>query len=536
MTDVELPQLSLQRYFDLLKRRRWQLLPVSLVGLLVGGLVAFFIPRYYVAETLLEHQPLPGAPVDVRDEDPFRSLVDSARTTIPLAVQETLEALKMPEFLAADAYGRTQIVKEFEGRVLPQDRNSEKGRQYALINVSYRDRDGARAAPFLNTLVDVWMKKRIGELREQVLVAERAARQREIDLNSAYETSLADKADIERLHKIPPDLGPAVQMEQMRLREEARERRRTELDAKLAERDALEAQLARDTEALAATPARVPPDAATMDAMAKENPQAEALGKEILLARLGLAPWRENSGTRRRLERQLAGTEKLLQELLASGATEPDGLIANPKHAELQAAIAKATTALVPMRAAVARQQSELAVEDRQHEALVAAWKQFEGLRTKLASIEADRKAAQDARRAQEETLARLEAKLPIRQVREAFPPPAPTEPNIVVVALIGCVLGLGAAIALILLLDLVQGSFKTADDVERGLGVPVLGGISHLETEEERRHASRGRRRASLVAFGFVGLVVVVVTIYYVDPVRLPPAVRDILSMLLGS
>ncbi|MBL8753304.1 MAG: hypothetical protein JNK15_08395, partial [Planctomycetes bacterium] len=190
MTDVELPQLSLQRYVELVKRRRWQLLPVSLVGLLVGGLVAFFIPRYYVAETLLEHQPLPGQPVDAREEDPFKSIVDSARTTIPLAVAETLEALKVPVYLAAGSYERTQIVKEFEDSVRAQDQNGEKGRQYALIRVTYKDRDGARAAPFLNTLVDVWTKKRIGQLREQVQQAERAARERELALNTAYETGL----------------------------------------------------------------------------------------------------------------------------------------------------------------------------------------------------------------------------------------------------------------------------------------------------------------------------------------------------------
>ena len=52
---ADLPQLSLQRYFDLVKRRRWQLVPVSLLGLIIGGVVAFFIPRFFVAETLLSH-------------------------------------------------------------------------------------------------------------------------------------------------------------------------------------------------------------------------------------------------------------------------------------------------------------------------------------------------------------------------------------------------------------------------------------------------------------------------------------------------
>ncbi|MBL8753647.1 MAG: hypothetical protein JNK15_10120, partial [Planctomycetes bacterium] len=352
----------------------------------------------------------------------------------------------------------------------------------------------------------------------------------------AYETGLGDKARIERQHKIPPDLGPQVQMEQMRLREEARESRRKDLDGKLAARDALVAQVAMLTEQLAATPQRVPPDAAALADQAKANPQAEALGKQILLMRLGLSMWAEKSPARREKERQIAASELFLKELLSSGSSDPDGLMANQKHAALATELDKATAALVPLQAAVARLQAEMQAEDRQHDELVAAWKQLDGLRSKLATIEDDRKAAQAERRAQEEQLGRLDAKLPIRQVRPAWPPPAPTEPNVVVVAMIGCVLGLAVAIALILLLDLLQGSFKTVDDVERGLGVPVLGGISHLVTEEEVRVAVRGRRRASLVAFGFVGLVVVVVTIYYVDPVRLPPAVRDVLSMLLGS
>ena len=55
MTQIEVPQISLQRYVDLLKRRRWQVIPVSLLGLLVGGLVAFFIPRYYVADVTVDY-------------------------------------------------------------------------------------------------------------------------------------------------------------------------------------------------------------------------------------------------------------------------------------------------------------------------------------------------------------------------------------------------------------------------------------------------------------------------------------------------
>ena len=51
----------------------------------------------------------------------------------------------------------------------------------------------------------------------------------------------------------------------------------------------------------------------------------------------------------------------------------------------------------------------------------------------------------------------------------------------------------------------------------------PILGGVSHLETEDERRTVTSGRRRAAVAAFVFVALVVVVVTIFYRAPPRLP-------------
>ena len=103
-------------------------------------------------------------------------------------------------------------------------------------------------------------------------------------------------------------------------------------------------------------------------------------------------------------------------------------------------------------------------------------------------------------------------------------------------VALLGCVIGLFAATALVLLLDVIQGSFKTVEDVEKSLTVPVLGGVSHLETEMQRRLAVRSRRRATLVAAAFLTLTGGVVLLYYFDPTRLPPFVRHMLSMVLGT
>jgi hypothetical protein len=169
-------------------------------------------------------------------------------------------------------------------------------------------------------------------------------------------------------------------------------------------------------------------------------------------------------------------------------------------------------------------------------EDLAEGYRLLESKRKDLTVAELKRADAAAWAQKQSGYLAALEQRLPVQPLQRATPPPHPTDPNILVVALIGAVLGLGVAIGLILLLDLMQGTFKTSDDVERALGVPVLGGMSHMETEVERTTASRGRRRAGMVAFVAMALVVMVVVTWYRAPTRLPAFVRELMALLLGD
>ncbi|MEE2888585.1 MAG: hypothetical protein VX951_14230, partial [Planctomycetota bacterium] len=124
----------------------------------------------------------------------------------------------------------------------------------------------------------------------------------------------------------------------------------------------------------------------------------------------------------------------------------------------------------------------------------------------------------------------------PFEILQEAIVPTRPTEPNSYLQALIGCLVGLAAAIGLVILIDFLQMTFKSVGDVESALGLPVLGSLSYLETEAEIFEARDRRAKLALFAVIVLVLSLTVVTIYYITPTRLPSFVTEFLDLLLGA
>jgi hypothetical protein len=124
----------------------------------------------------------------------------------------------------------------------------------------------------------------------------------------------------------------------------------------------------------------------------------------------------------------------------------------------------------------------------------------------------------------------------PYEILQKAIVPTRPTEPNPYLQALIGCLIGLAAAIGLVIVIDFLQMTFKSVGDVESGLGLPVLGSLSYLETETEAFEARDRRAKMALFAVVVLVLSLTVVTIYYITPTRLPSVVTEFLDVLLGA
>lgn len=535
MSQVDVPAISLQRYLELLKRRRWQVIPVSLFGLLVGGLVAFFIPRYYVADTLLVHQMVPGQKESRSVEDPFRSIVDTARMTIPLAVGEAMKNLRWEEAMVADPYERTQNERGVISRVTVYDTNQYlPDRDYAQIRVTYKDRDGERSSAFLNELIDTWIEKRLTELKAPAEEARATASEAVNRQRALYDQLLAEKAGLEIEYQIDPAVDVALQRTQLRQEEQKslRDKRDETARARAVQKDLLQA----DRERLTRTERRIKQDAAVLLDEARKSPEGRLITQQLQYYREQMENFIEGTDQHATAKRQIPLLEKKLLELVGQGSADAEGMVENPEYGRLVAKIAEREETVAGLDTEFAQLEAQVVAQGARIVRLAEGLGIYEKKLFAFNEAKRNLERAYDDLRQADSVLAKLGSQQTVRQVAKANPPPRPTEPNILVVALIGCVLGLGFAISLILLLDLLQGTFKTVDDVERGLPVPVLGGMSHLETEVERVDAGRRRRRVSLVSAAFVALVVAVVTIFYVDPTRLPPVVRDLLALLLGA
>lgn len=534
MTQVELPQVSLQHYVDLVRRRRWQLVPISLLGLVIGAVVAFMIPRYYVAEASIEHQEV--ASEMERGDNPFKRIVDSAQETIRLDAGKAMEALKWPEAAINDPSLRTLEEAKVRSRLVVIDSNAgDKARTYAHIRILFKDKDAKRAADFANALVDTWIQGRVQKLRISHQEQMTRANADFTEWDRTYERYLREKQDLEVRFRIRPDFDPRMQQEELRRRQEIQQSLRAQLRDRETRLTTQKAEAERLRTALAATSERVAPSQRELLEAARTRPELAPLLLQLQLAVAGLEAWKPGTRERSKQEREITRLRDTIFTAMALDL-DGDGKIANPAHAELVKLLTASVATGEQLAGELGRLQRDIDADTAELEQLAEGHRLIEGKRKDLETTATKRADAAARQQKQGQFLSALEQQLPVQPLQRASPPPHPTDPNILVIALIGGVLGLGAAIGLLLLLDLLQGTFKTSDDVERALGVQVLGAMSHMETDAERTSTVRSRRRAGVAAFLLMGLVVAVVVVYYRAPTRLPGLVRDMLALMLGD
>lgn len=537
MTQLELPPISIGRYIDLLKRRRWQVVPVSLAGLLIGGIVAFFIPRYYVCDTMVEFRgSVLGIGPGAGSGETIRNYIGGASFQVRRAVSTALAKLGWPEAVSGSMDEKRDFVEEVRKRVKVTDLSAgEPGRTTAYLQISYRDTDATRARELTNTLREVWLESQRNKIRE-------LADKELADVNRRIDQAMtnADRAeeDLRRFEQEnglnPNDFSRGSGAMITRLTDE-----RFKLEAKLNDARARQSFLRKQYEGLHAdlesTPKfkSVKADPAAVPGLERQKAQAKGA---LVRAQLALQYITENHPEWAFYQALLLKAEQELDAIEKLSEAAGGGEVENERWTQLYQEVTKLSDEMDSIDAQIRTHEEQLG----QLKAQTARMPDISGTYDRMRfDLQQARKALDTYK--QEGIAKQLKKKQlldqdPYETVELAEVPTRPTEPDIGLLALAGSAIGIALAIGLVLLFDILQTTFKTVDDVQRLLPVPVLGGMSHMVTVEQRRDVVVRRTRASLVAGVFLVLMIAIVTIYYVAPTRLPPMLRDTLGLILGT
>jgi polysaccharide chain length determinant protein (PEP-CTERM system associated) len=475
-------------YLTLLLRRIHYVLILAALGGAVGVSFALILPSIYVADARLvvENEQIPG---------------DLAASTVNVEASEQLELIRQRIFTRAalldlaerfDLGGGAEdgaprspdaVVRDLRQRISLQvsgtNRRRRAAAQATLVDIRFRDEDPERAAAVVNELVTVVLREdaqlRTGtsgetlEFFEQEVdrldqeLAERGARI--VAFQQANADALPEDLDFRR-NQLSTAQERLLQVE----REETllRERRRN-----------VEALRATGQPVAAAEGTTLSPQAAELErlrdtytssiaVLSPENPRMR-----VLRARIDS------------LEEVLAERERAVVAL-EQGTQEAAGLPLDPYELQLREIETQATF-LADQRGRLEAQidalEQSISATPANQVTLAALQRDLENVRRQY-----DRAVASRAQAETGDMIEALSKGQRVAVIEQATPPGTPVSPDRPRLVMTGFGGGLAAGLALVLLLELLNGSVRRPADIVRGLEMAPLGTLPFVRTAEEIR------------------------------------------------
>jgi polysaccharide chain length determinant protein (PEP-CTERM system associated) len=489
---MHLPSIA-RRYLTAGWRHRWKALLLAWLICIPGWIAVYSLPSQYQASARMYADAeailgtlLRGIAVDGQPAGQVEIL---QRTLLSRPNLERVIAKTDLDLRVTDLESRERLIQHLGKtiKITPQTRQ--------LFKIDFVDRDPRMAHAVVRTLIELFMESATSSDRQQMASA-RAFLAQQIQ---SYETQLREaeqrRAEFNaRYVDILPSaqLGGATRLEAARGR--LADLRGKVQDAK-ARRDLLASQMQE-------TPAVLTPPAAAAGGGDGRLAQAERQLRELRLRFTDQHP-------------EVAAQRAIIAELRASGggggartpaAPRGEGR-PNPVYEQLKLRLVDAESDLASLERQVAAEQAEVErLETLARTApLVVAQSQnmdrdYQVLRRNYEELLARRESLQIA------GAARTDAdRVRLDVIDPPVVPTVPSGPNRLLFAAGVLAIGLGAGVMLIFLLIQLDRGFYTIHDL-RGLGLPVLGGVSSANPPKRRVFAGiafAGGFAMLLVAFG---------------------------------
>ncbi|MGF1502523.1 MAG: GumC family protein [Paracoccaceae bacterium] len=500
---------SIGDFYRILKRRAFMILAIVSVASAISFLVAYVVPPVYEAEAtiLVESQQIPTdlASSTVRSSAAQRLRLIEQRLMTRDNLLDLIERLEIyEERKDLNRTGKIDLVRSstrFRPLALGGGRARRGGGQVSAFTISYSDSNPRRAARITNEFVTLVLEQNLQDRSERATETLAFFKQEADVLRDELESLEAEMAQYRQQNQlsVPEQVGARtaelrgiegrlfdIQRRDLSLREE---KRRLEL--------ALQTGHFTDE---GATP---------------EERQLNSLRAELSQARTVYA---DSHPRIRALQTRIDLVERKIQILGSESGSDGQRVSLPEERARSRLKIVTSELDLLGQQVAsfTARQKE-----------LTEALEKAPEVQLRLATL--NRRKAEIAAEYQvairKENQAETGEKLEINRKAERFEvieqaqvPGRPTSPNRPVIALGGFAGSVGFALALALLLDLMNKSIRSVADLERRLEVRPLMTIPYIATQRERRRRVLFRRLIAALV-----VVIVPLSLYAIDQFYLP-------------
>lgn len=469
-------QLHFLDYWRVIRSRKEVILAVTLLVVLTGTGVTFMLPKKYSATArILVRQ-------DETDIDVFERQFNAAYNPFFLRTQyeiikskpilyEVISNLNLQEIWGKRfTDGERALSREEAYEVMAGSLVVEQARDTSLIEITYYSTDPQEAARVANEVANVYRDHRLYAKRRELKSAIEAL-QNELKKQQDKVDEVEDRVETIRAELGVSVLDRGVSVDKIRLSQLEADRLAANVD-RVVRKARYEQLVGLEGDELLNASAYIVNDPAL------SRIRSDLVNTEVNL-KLALETYGANHPEVKRL---VAGRDELKQQLenaltgLKKGL-EADYAVAREKYEALEMALGEARVEDIE-----AAREKFLPFEKAQRE--------LEVQRSILEALQA---------RIAQEGISLEVPRTAVEIVDPAEPSLRPVSPDVFLNILLSLFVGLGAALGLAYFIEYLDTSIKTVDDVERSMGLPVLGVIPQkvrplIEEGPESPHAEAYR------------------------------------------
>jgi polysaccharide biosynthesis transport protein len=457
-------------YWRVVKTRKAIVFVVFLLVLLVTATVTYFQPKIYSATTRIKvEQERPTVEVFQQQGpvgyDPYflqtqYEIIQSRKILYPV-----VERLKLPEVWAKRNQPLPIATTEMGFQRLSRSIACRRFRDTSLIEIATYDEDPQLAAQTANTVADTFERERLEEKRKQVLKGVDKLRE---EMTQQQERVRVAQQKVEQLRKDlnVPVIGSAANF--IKLTDQTLQQLESQLTSARVEAVGRETRL-RELKKL--SPLQLRNTIATVIS----DPNVQQLLQNLTDTETKLESLKEDYGPDHPTVRAMLASRDKLQEQLDARLEgvmrgfEVEYQMAQSRVTELQNQLDAAKNSSASMEG-----EKFLPFRNAQREEELET-KLYEALKSRLQQVSIEMEVPRS----------------PVEVIDRAQPSMAPVRPNMWLNCVMGAVVGLILGIGLAFFFEFLDTSIKKVDDIERYLGLPVLGVVARQAELLSRGNAS---------------------------------------------